>query len=40
MRMVKGYIVSLFDPEFVSTGFKTAIFVGSLLFVINHGLAL
>lgn len=40
MGMVKGYIVSLFDPEFVSTGLKTAVFVGSLLFVINHGLAL
>ncbi|PSB23672.1 hypothetical protein C7B82_30775 [Stenomitos frigidus ULC18] len=40
MRMLKGYISSLFDPEFVSTGLKTAVFVGSLLFVINHGLAL
>lgn len=38
--MVKGYLVSLFDPEFVATGLKTAVFVGSLLFVINHGLAL
>lgn len=40
MRMVKGYIMSLFDPEFVATGWKTAVFVGSLLFVINHGPAL
>jgi hypothetical protein len=40
MKMVRGYIISLFDPEFVVTGLKTAIFVGSLLFVINHGLAL
>ena len=40
MRIVKGYIVSLFDPEFVTAGLKTAVFVGSLLFVINHGLAL
>jgi hypothetical protein len=37
--MVK-YLVSLFDPEFVPTGLKTALVVGSLLFVINHGLAL
>ena len=40
MQMVRGYIISLFDPEFVATGLKTAVFVGSLLFVINHGLAL
>jgi hypothetical protein len=40
MRLVRGYIVSLFDAEFVVTGFKTAVFVGSLLFVINHGGAL
>ena len=40
MRMVRGYIISLFDPEFVATGLKTAVLVGSLLFVINHGLAL
>ena len=38
--MLKRYLVSLFDPEFMSTGLKTALVVGSLLFVINHGLAL
>ncbi|MBW4473689.1 MAG: nitrate/nitrite transporter NrtS [Stenomitos rutilans HA7619-LM2] len=38
--MIRGYILSLFDPEFVTTGVKTAVFVGSLLFAINHGLAL
>ncbi|NJR31770.1 MAG: nitrate/nitrite transporter NrtS [Chamaesiphon sp. CSU_1_12] len=38
--MLKGYLVSLVDREFMSTGFKTALVVGSLLFVINHGLAL
>lgn len=38
--MVRGFITSLFDPEFVATGLKTAVFVGSLLFVINHGPAL
>lgn len=35
----KGYIVSLVNPKFVSTGIKTAVFVGSLLFLVNHGLA-
>lgn len=39
MQMVRGYILSLFDPEFIATGLKTAVFVGSLLFIINHGLA-
>ena len=37
--MIK-YLLSLFDPEFISTGLKTALVVGSLLFIINHGLAL
>ncbi|XHX80661.1 MAG: nitrate/nitrite transporter NrtS [Stenomitos frigidus ULC029] len=40
MRLVRGYIVSLFDADFVVTGLKTAVFVGSLLFAINHGGAL
>jgi len=40
MGRITGYIASLFDPEFVSTGLKTALFVGSLLFLINHGPAL
>ena len=38
--MIVKYLVSLFDSEFVSTGLKTALVVGSLLFIINHGLAL
>jgi hypothetical protein len=38
--MIVKYLVSLFDPEFVSTGLKTALVVGSILFIINHGLAL
>lgn len=37
MKAVKGYFVSLFDAEFIATGLKTALFVGSLLFLINHG---
>lgn len=38
--MVKGYIVSLFEPEFVAPGLATAAFVESMLFCINHGSAL
>lgn len=39
MKILKGYVVSLFDKEFISTGLKTSFFVGSLLFLINHGFA-
>lgn len=39
MKILKGYVASLFDKEFISTGLKTALFVGSLLFLINHGSA-
>jgi hypothetical protein len=35
----KGYVVSLVNPKFILTGIKTAVFVGSLLFLVNHGLA-
>ncbi len=37
---MQGYVISLFDQEFMPTGLKTALVVGSLLFCINHGLAL
>lgn len=37
MKDLRGYLVSLFDVEFIPTGLKTALFVGSLLFLINHG---
>lgn len=40
MKGIQGYIRSLFDAEFIPTGLKTALFVGSLLFLINHGPAL
>lgn len=40
MKVFKEYISSLLDPEFIPTGLKTALFVGSLLFLINHGPAL
>jgi hypothetical protein len=39
MRNIKGYIISLFDAELIPTGLKTALFVGTLLFLINHGAA-
>ena len=39
MKIINEYVVSLFDKEFISTGLRTALFVGSLLFLINHGLA-
>jgi len=39
MKFFKGYIVSLLDPELMPTSLKTAAFVGSLLFLVNHGLA-
>ena len=38
--MLRGYLASLRDPEFVYTGLKTAAIVGSLLVIINHGLAI
>jgi len=40
MKALNGYIGSLFDREFIPTGLKTALFVGTLLFLINHGFAL
>lgn len=39
MRAFQVYISSLFDKEFIPTGLKTAVFVGSILFLINHGFA-
>ncbi|MGI0484157.1 nitrate/nitrite transporter NrtS [Pantanalinema rosaneae CENA516] len=40
MKGFKAYVASLIDPEFIPSGIKTAMLVGSLLFVINHGPAL
>jgi len=39
MKALKEYLSSLFNQEFIPTGLKTALFVGSLLFLINHGAA-
>ncbi|MDX2239187.1 MAG: nitrate/nitrite transporter NrtS [Leptolyngbyaceae cyanobacterium bins.302] len=40
MKNVWSYLASLLDPDFIPTGLRTALVVGSLLFGINHGLAL
>jgi len=40
MKNIRGYVASLFDRDFIPTGLRTSLVVGSLLFVINHGLAL
>lgn len=40
MQALQEYVRSLFDQRFISTGLKTALGVGTLLFLINHGLAL
>lgn len=39
MKAFKGYLASLFDKELIPTGLRTALFVGSVLFLLNHGLA-
>jgi len=39
MNAIKEYLGSLFDQEFMPTGLKTVLVVGSLLFLINHGAA-
>jgi len=39
MQALPEYIRSLFDQRFIPTGLKTALVVGTLLFLINHGLA-
>jgi len=40
VKNVWGYLASLLDPDFIPTGLRTAVVVGSLLFAINHGAAL
>lgn len=39
MNVIKEYLGSLFDQEFMLTGLNTALIVGTLLFLINHGSA-
>ncbi len=39
-NIVSQYLSSLFDRQLMPTAFKVALFIGSLLFTINHGWAL
>lgn len=39
-NIIGGYLSSLFDRQLMPTAFKVALFIGSLLFTINHGWAL
>ncbi|WP_414517433.1 nitrate/nitrite transporter NrtS [Nostoc sp. PCC 9305] len=39
-NILRQYISSLFDHQLMPTAFKVALFIGSLLFTINHGWAL
>lgn len=39
-RALKKFGVSLVNPNYAPLGFKVAIVVGSILFVINHGTTL
>ncbi|KOP26329.1 hypothetical protein AMR41_11050 [Hapalosiphon sp. MRB220] len=39
-NIVQEYLSSLFDHKLMPTAFKVALFIGSLLFTINHGWAL
>ena len=37
---MKGFIRALFDPKLASTALRVSLVVGSVLFAINHGVAL
>ncbi|MFB2980103.1 nitrate/nitrite transporter NrtS [Microseira sp. BLCC-F43] len=39
-KFIKGFCGSLFNPKFVPTGLRVALFVGTVLLMINHGNAL
>ena len=39
-KFIKGYLISLFNPQLAPTALKVALFVGTILFIINHGNAL
>jgi len=36
-QFISGYLLALADPMMMRTGIKVALVVGSILFVINHG---
>ena len=39
-KLLKDFWHSLFDPQFIPTALKVALFVGTVLLIINHGNAL
>lgn len=39
-KFIKGFCSSLLNPKFAPTGFRVALFVGTVLLMINHGNAL
>ena len=40
MKFLKEYFFALINPKLASTAVRVAMFVGSILFTINHGSAL
>ncbi|WP_178378142.1 nitrate/nitrite transporter NrtS [Chroogloeocystis siderophila] len=39
MKFLRGYFLSLVNPQFMPIALKVAVVIGSLLFAINHGAA-
>ncbi len=39
-KFIKGYFISLFNPQLAPTALKVALFIGTILLIINHGYAL
>lgn len=39
-KFINGYFISLFNRQLAPTALKVALFVGTILFMINHGNAL
>ena len=40
LKFLRGYLRALHTPSMMSTGIRVALVVGSVLFTINHGVAL
>ncbi|PZV00560.1 MAG: hypothetical protein DCF32_17340 [Leptolyngbya sp.] len=39
MQAIKGYLSALVNPHLAARAVRVALFIGTLLFVINHGVA-
>ncbi|MEM6715263.1 MAG: nitrate/nitrite transporter NrtS [Cyanobacteria bacterium P01_D01_bin.6] len=39
-QVIRGYFAALIDPTMTGTAIRVAIVMGTLLFTINHGIAL